>query len=178
MKKINNNNSRPHLFQKIAMMSVSTTITLLLCVSTASYASDIEIYKEARSGKVTLMFALDISGSMTNSGSYDLPAGCNATNSINDNFNNPSLGISYSRQYKACNQTVTTVTPVEKQVTVKVYSYYRYSQGIRRYHGKVYGYKCLKNNEYEEYNLHFLYRGNQLKKLQSAAVHALLLRLF
>ena len=129
MKKINNNNSRPHLFQKIAMMSVSTTITLLLCVSTASYASDIEIYKEARSGKVTLMFALDISGSMTNSGSYDLPAGCNATNSINDNFNNPSLGISYSRQYKACNQTVTTVTPVEKQVTVKVYSYYRYRQG-------------------------------------------------
>jgi hypothetical protein len=32
--------------------------------ATASYASDIEIYQQARSGNISLMFVLDISGSM------------------------------------------------------------------------------------------------------------------
>ena len=126
---IQNKNNTFHPIKKIIAMSLSGIMTTLVCISTSTYASDIDIYKEARSGKVTLMFALDISNSMTNSGSYDLPSGCSATSTIDDNFTDPSLGISYPRKYKACNQTITTVTPVEKQVTVKTYSYYRYRQG-------------------------------------------------
>ena len=135
---IQNKNNTFHPIKKIIAMSLSGIMTTLVCISTSTYASDIDIYKEARSGKVTLMFALDISNSMTNSGSYDLPSGCNATNTIDDNFTDPSLGISYPRKYKACNQTITTVTPVEKQVTVKTYSYYRYTTSSTNYQW----YKC------------------------------------
>lgn len=47
--------------------SVSAAMTVLLCVSTVTQlqASDIDIYQPAKSANVTLMFMLDISGSMT-----------------------------------------------------------------------------------------------------------------
>ena len=119
----------PDVIQQFSVLGLSSIMTLLLCSSTLTHASDIEIYKEARSGQVTLMFTLDISGSMTDDNSYDLPSGCNTREAINDNFNNTLLGVSYPRKYKPCQITTTTVTPVEKTVITKVYAYYSYRSG-------------------------------------------------
>lgn len=59
-------NKKTHPFKNVLAMSLSAIITSMTCVSTSSFASDIEIYQEAKSGDITLMFMLDISGSMTN----------------------------------------------------------------------------------------------------------------
>lgn len=59
-------NKKTHPFKNVLAMSLSAIITSMTCVSTSLFASDIEIYQEAKSGDITLMFMLDISGSMTN----------------------------------------------------------------------------------------------------------------
>lgn len=56
--------------KSILAMSVAATSTALV-LSTAVQASDIDIYQQAKSGDITLMFMLDISTSMVGSGSYD-----------------------------------------------------------------------------------------------------------
>lgn len=86
---------------------VLAIMTIWVLVSTLSYASDIEIYKEARSGKVTLMFALDISGSMTDGDSYDSPSPCNSSSIKDDNFNDKTLNITYPRKYRTCGNNPT-----------------------------------------------------------------------
>jgi type IV pilus assembly protein PilY1 len=53
-----------HPLKKALAMSLSALMTGFVFSATASYASDIEIYQEARSGNISLMFVLDISGSM------------------------------------------------------------------------------------------------------------------
>jgi len=40
------------------------TMTTLVCISLPVYASDIELYKAPRSSETTIMFMLDVSGSM------------------------------------------------------------------------------------------------------------------
>ncbi|MFW1857045.1 pilus assembly protein PilY [Acinetobacter defluvii] len=50
--------------KSILAMSVAATSTALV-LSTAVQASDIDIYQQAKSGDITLMFMLDISGSMS-----------------------------------------------------------------------------------------------------------------
>lgn len=63
-------------------VAVATAVMTTFSMPTAVQASDIEIYQEAKAGETTLMFMLDISGSMTNEHSYpsvaaaacDLPA--------------------------------------------------------------------------------------------------------
>lgn len=53
-----------HPLKKALAMSLSALMTGFVFSATASYASDIEIYQQARSGNISLMFVLDISGSM------------------------------------------------------------------------------------------------------------------
>lgn len=55
---------------KVLVASITALSTVLVTTS-VTQASDIEIYQDAKSGDVTLMFMLDVSGSMTGSGSYD-----------------------------------------------------------------------------------------------------------
>lgn len=55
---------RSHPLKSVLAMSLSAVMTALTCASTASFASDIEIYQEAKSGDISLMFMLDISNSM------------------------------------------------------------------------------------------------------------------
>lgn len=62
---------KTHPLKNVLAMSLSAAMTALTCASTASFASDIEIYQEAKSGDITLMFMLDVSGSMSNNNSYD-----------------------------------------------------------------------------------------------------------
>lgn len=85
--------------KNVLAMSVATIMTSMICLSTMSYASDIEIYQEAKSGSISLMLLLDMSGSMSNSGSYDKPSNvsCSTTQSIP--FNDTTNGISYTKQY-------------------------------------------------------------------------------
>ena len=64
--KPNNLKQYAHPAQKALVVSLSAVMTAMVCSSTTTYASDIEIYQEAKSGDITLMFMLDISGSMTN----------------------------------------------------------------------------------------------------------------
>ncbi|WP_180083704.1 MULTISPECIES: PilC/PilY family type IV pilus protein [unclassified Acinetobacter] len=55
---------------KVLAASIAAISTVLVTTS-VTQASDIEIYQDAKSGDITLMFMLDVSGSMTGSGSYD-----------------------------------------------------------------------------------------------------------
>lgn len=51
--------------------SIAAVCTVMIA-SSVTQASDIDIYQQAKSGQITLMFMLDISGSMGgNSGSID-----------------------------------------------------------------------------------------------------------
>lgn len=56
--------------QKLLAMSIAGLFTGVVSTS-VTQASDIDIYQEAKSGEISLMFMLDISGSMGGSGSYD-----------------------------------------------------------------------------------------------------------
>jgi len=53
-----------HPLKKALAVSLSALMAGFVFSATASYASDIEIYQQARSGNISLMFVLDISGSM------------------------------------------------------------------------------------------------------------------
>ena len=55
---------------KVLAASVAAVSTALITTS-VTQASDIEIYQDAKSGDITLMFMLDVSGSMTGNSSYD-----------------------------------------------------------------------------------------------------------
>ena len=68
---------RDFIFQnrsKLGVMTGTSLLTTLIC-SSAVQASDIDIYQQARSGKITLMLMLDISGSMKGQTACDLPSG-------------------------------------------------------------------------------------------------------
>ena len=56
---------KTHPLKSALAMSLSAVVTAFTCVSSTGFASDIEIYQEAKSGDITLMFMLDISGSMS-----------------------------------------------------------------------------------------------------------------
>ncbi len=55
---------------KVLAASIAAISTVLVTTS-VTQASDIEIYQDAKSGDITLMFMLDVSGSMTGNSSYD-----------------------------------------------------------------------------------------------------------
>ncbi len=58
------------LIKKIKVASVSGIVTILICItqSVSSYASDTELYRPPQNKELTLMFMLDVSGSMSPSG--------------------------------------------------------------------------------------------------------------
>src|SRR5690606_21834161 len=51
------------------LVASMTALSTVLVTTSVTQASDIEIYQDAKSGDVTLMFMLDISGSMDNTDS-------------------------------------------------------------------------------------------------------------
>ncbi|OTG70173.1 pilus assembly protein PilY [Acinetobacter sp. ANC 4218] len=59
-------------YKKLVVAIQSATMTSLICSALPSYASDIELYKAPKSSETTLMFMLDVSGSMNpGSNSYN-----------------------------------------------------------------------------------------------------------
>lgn len=87
---------------KLLALSVAAVTTGLLA-TTISQASDIEIYQEAKSGEITLMFMLDISGSMsvknTGDSACDLPNGVRSNGRKNATESPISGGPHYLREW-------------------------------------------------------------------------------
>src|SRR5690606_10976332 len=69
MKPLKNNFLRSYGYK--VLVASMTALSTVLVTTSVTQASDIDIYQDAKSGDVTLMFMLDVSGSMTGSGSYD-----------------------------------------------------------------------------------------------------------
>ena len=69
MKQLKNNFLSSYGYK--VLVASMTALSTVLVTTSVTQASDIEIYQDAKSGDVTLMFMLDVSGSMTGSGSYD-----------------------------------------------------------------------------------------------------------
>ena len=96
-------------YKKGGTFTLSALLTSLICASLPiAQASDIDIYQEAKQGDVTLMFVIDISGSMGypqiqgpsgNNDPCDLPDGSTYVSFANENSTNGSP--SYKRYY--CN---------------------------------------------------------------------------
>lgn len=96
-------------FGKIKAACQSGTVTVLVCLSipSASFASDIELYKAPQVSETTLMFMLDMSGSMSryfsNTSGYgcDMPVGVTDTGrGTADESSIPGV-VAYRRQW--CN---------------------------------------------------------------------------
>lgn len=93
-------NDMKQYYKKGGSFALSALITSLICGSLPmAQASDIDIYQEAKSGDVTLMFVIDISGSMGypqiqgpsgDSDPCDLPDGSNYLSFGNENSTNGS----------------------------------------------------------------------------------------
>lgn len=60
---------QPSYRRHVLATSIAAASTLLVMSSVTS-ASDIDIYQQAKSGQITLMFMLDISGSMGGNSGY------------------------------------------------------------------------------------------------------------
>lgn len=94
MKQILNNVEKSYR-HKLLATSIAAALTGLV-VASVTQASDIDIYQEARSGNISLMFMLDISGSMGapqqlgNKSSCDIPDGTSVDNNSNENSTNGS----------------------------------------------------------------------------------------
>ncbi len=96
MKKLMNLKIKTHPLKNVLAMSASAIITTMTCVSTMSYASDIEIYQEARSGNISLMFVLDISGSMDYHDANNIEyTSCTSSSRRTETFS--ENGISYTK---------------------------------------------------------------------------------
>ena len=96
--------------------SLTALSTAILCQTTATYASDIEIYKAPTNGGATLMFLLDLSGSMSQL--QDDPVNkdfFNNASCTNENHDIATVlkGATYSYSGQYCfikNSTATSVT--------------------------------------------------------------------
>ncbi len=101
MKQIQKSEKR-YYCKKLLAASITAIYTGLVATS-VTQASDIDIYQEAKSGQITLMFMLDISGSMGapqqlgNSSSCDIPDGTSVDSNSNEDSTNGSP--SYKRYY-------------------------------------------------------------------------------
>ena len=62
-------NTKKTYRRKLLATSVAAVCSMIFTTS-VSQASDIEIYQQAKSGQITLMFMLDISGSMGGNSGY------------------------------------------------------------------------------------------------------------
>ncbi|HRB83927.1 MAG TPA: pilus assembly protein PilY [Acinetobacter johnsonii] len=86
-----------HPLKKALAVSLSALMAGFVFSATASYASDIEIYQQARSGNISLMFVLDISGSMRyfDANNQELTSCSSGARETAFSGN----GISYNRRY-------------------------------------------------------------------------------
>lgn len=84
--------------------SVAAACTMMVC-SSVTQASDIDIYQQAKSGNVTLMFLLDISGSMSRYNSNTKGYACDLPNGVTESDYGKATeapitgGPSYQRQW-------------------------------------------------------------------------------
>lgn len=105
MKNIQNSEKTSYR-HKLLVTSLAAVCTSMIAIS-VTQASDIDIYQTARSGDITLMFMLDISGSMGapqqtgNASSCDIPKGTSVSTNSSENSTNGSP--SYKRYYCTVN---------------------------------------------------------------------------
>lgn len=101
MKQIQNSEKKSYR-HKLLATSIAAVLTGTVATS-VTQASDIDIYQEAKSGQITLMFMLDISGSMGapqlkgNSSACDIPEGTSVDSDSSESSTNGSP--SYTRYY-------------------------------------------------------------------------------
>lgn len=94
MKQIQNREKKSYC-QKLLVTGIAAVCTSMIA-SGVTQASDIDIYQEVRSGDISLMFMLDISGSMGapqqlgNRSSCDIPDGTSVDSNSNENSTNGS----------------------------------------------------------------------------------------
>ncbi|WP_130803485.1 PilC/PilY family type IV pilus protein [Acinetobacter ihumii] len=124
MKKLNYKIKLQSYCKNVAVISLSALCSGLL-ITSSTQASDIDIYQQAKSGTISLMMLLDISGSMGypqqvgNSSSCDVPDGATINGNSSETSTNGSP--SYTRYY--CNV-----------IDTKTYKYRSYkSNGKTRY---------------------------------------------
>ena len=113
MKKITQKSANKE-FKLKALVATLSALSTMLITSSATQASDIDIYQSAKSGDVTLMFLLDISTSMRSgtvgnnnygSGACDLPSG---TASMGQESHTITRGgVSYTANYCRALETKT-----------------------------------------------------------------------
>ena len=96
------NNEKKSYRHKLLAASITALLTATVA-SSVTQASDIDIYQEAKSGQITLMFMLDISGSMGapqltgDSDACDIPSGTSVSSNSSIKSNNGSPV--YTRYY-------------------------------------------------------------------------------
>jgi len=86
MKQILNNVEKSYR-HKLLATSIAAALTGLV-VASVTQASDIDIYQEAKSGTITLMFMLDISGSMSRYNGNTSGYGCDLPDKVTDKGRN------------------------------------------------------------------------------------------
>jgi len=144
---------RDFIFQnrsKLGVMTGTSLLTTLICSSVVQ-ASDIDIYQQARSGKITLMLMLDISGSMKGQTACDLPSGASYIASGTEAITST---VPYTRAY--CEATGSN----------KVYLYRSYSKGTGR--NKVYYYEECTNKPTKYQDCSGTYLGKTMTGLPPA----------
>ena len=115
-------------FKKFSQNVLATTITALctgLIISSTVQASDIDIYQQAKSGTISLMMMLDVSGSMGypqlvgSSSACDVPSGATIKDNSSENSTNGTP--TYKRYY--CNV-----------IDTKTYKYRSYVSSRKTYY--------------------------------------------
>lgn len=90
---------------KLLATSITTVYTLMIA-SSVTHASDIDIYQEAKSGQITLMFMLDISGSMGYPQQQEANS-CDAPNNLGVGSEDSTNGSPvYKRHYCNVNESL------------------------------------------------------------------------
>lgn len=119
---------------KLYRQKLLTTGITALCTGVVStsvtQASDIDIYQEAQSGSITLMFMLDTSSSMDSSSSNGANAACELSSSSSRTSETASDARPYIRQY--CSVTTASATAWVKANCSPVSGAYRCYDRITR----------------------------------------------
>lgn len=146
MNKKLNIKSISHPTQKVLAMSLSAIMTVLICTSTSSYASDIDIYQTAKSGNVTLMMMIDISGSMGYPQQYGERSSCDIPSNIDYPTSNPGGHGSWG--YELSTNGEPTYSRYHCTATAKTFKYKERSESTR----SCKEYKKDKPNECKTWN--------------------------
>ncbi|WP_146196623.1 PilC/PilY family type IV pilus protein, partial [Acinetobacter stercoris] len=104
---------------------ISSIMTSAICLSVPSYASDIDIYQSPKQGVITLMFMLDLSGSMTQTSVGD--SACDVPSGLTINSNTTSESATTNRPYirNYCNVTGRVNYFMRRGTSSSNYTYFR-----------------------------------------------------